>query len=263
MPAQAIEFGKPDTAYESVGALAVYFETPFGNGPFGFCSGFVISDRAFVTAAHCLAEFPHLQHVPQAWAVTMEPGSPENPILPPGVFTELMDFIKFPIDNAELMSPTMIHTHPDYDPQTQENDVAVLEFPAGTFKQSPVKLARPWFLNRLKALRILQRVPIGVVGYGGAGFKADDMGVFGLYIPGHRNRGFTGFSALTRSRLFLEPTAVLDSRLLSGDSGSPQFILDRAVSLSSVAGVGEQRLDIPSVRRFLAPFIWRYGHGID
>lgn len=255
MPANAIEFGKPDSAYENVGALGVYLDTPAGTGPFGLCSGFVVSDRAFVTAAHCLAAIPELQHVPEAWAVTLEPGSPEKPILPPGIFASFADLVKFPI-TVKTESPMMIYTHPRFDPATNENDVAILVFPSGTFDVPPVKLARRGFLKRLKLLGILKRLPIGVVGYGAEGFATNEMGdILGLSIPGHRNRGFSALARMSRTRLFLEPTPVLDSRLMTGDSGSPQFVLDRAVSLSSVSGFGEQRLDTPAVRWFLAPYI--------
>lgn len=256
-PANAIGNGKPDVGYEGVGTLGVYLPTPPSGeigGPFGLCSGFVISDRAFVTAAHCLAEIAALRHVPQAWAVALDAGSPEHPIILPGVFTTLNDIVNFPIE-VETHSPIVIHEHPGFDEHTFENDVAVLEFPVGTFKGPYVKLAGPRLLRWLKRLRILKRIPIGLVGYGATGPAFNDMGDFiGLAISGHRNKGFGAVGSASKTRLFLETTPVLDSTLLLGDSGSPQFLLGRAVSLSSEPGFGEQRLDTPAVRKFLYPF---------
>lgn len=252
VPAHAIENGKPDSAYRNVGALGFDVDGPGGNPPFGICSGFVISDRAFVTAAHCITPF---EGFAQSWAVTLEPGSPENPIIHPGTFTGANIF-DFPM-LVETISTTTVHMHPGFDEAaaTYENDVAVLEFPSGTFDVPPVNLARRGLLNRLKRFGILKKLPVGVVGYGAEGFATNEAGdILGLSIPGHRNRGFSALAGMSRTRLFLEPTPVLDSGLLSGDSGSPQFVLDRAVALSSVPGFGEQRLDTPAVRWFLAQF---------
>jgi hypothetical protein len=73
-------------------------------------------------------------------------------------------------------------------------------------------------------------------------------------MPGYRSRGFSKVSDITDDRLFLTPTGVFDATTLPGDSGSPQFISGRAVSLTST-GDYHQRLDIPEVLDFLAPFI--------
>jgi len=244
--ANAIENGRPDTAYHNVGALGFDVDGPGGFPPFGICSGFVISDRAFVTAAHCITA---AQAFAQSWAVTLEAGSPENPIINPGVLKDFNVF-DFPI-LVEVESTTTVQIHPWFDPATNEYDVAVLEFPAGTFEVAPVRLAKFQYLHWLRHLKILNRIPVGMVGYG----ANQDLGDLGVFIPGYRIRGFSAIGDVSHTRLTLEPTPVLDANVLSGDSGSPQFVLGRAVSLTSAVDL--QRLDIPGVRRFLAQFTHR------
>ncbi len=261
MPVNAIEDGEPDTdnAYVSVGALGFDMDGPGPAAPIGVCTGFVISDRAFVTAAHCITTGLFLGA--QSWAVTLESGSPEKPIVPPGVFNG-GNIFDFPMKvDPELIKTTMIvHLHPQFIPQlcTEESceyDVAVLEFEAGTFEEPPVRLARFGLLQWLKRVRILKELPIGVVGYGADGPAFDEVRGSGVWIPGYRNRGFSSIARISRTGLVVEPTPIRDSGLMPGDSGSPQFVLGRVVSLNGMAD--EQRLDIPAVRRFLAPFIWR------
>ena len=245
--ANAIENGQPDTAYENVGTLGFDIDGPAGpTPPFGICSGFVISDRAFVTAAHCLTP---VEDIAQSWAVALQPGSPASPIIPPGVLS-LVEFnvTDFPI-LVESISTTMVHPHPRYDQVSLENDVAVLEFPAGTFDVEPVQLAGFRLLDRLNRLRILDRVAVGIVGYG----AEQSLGNSQFVIPGYRKRGVSSIGTLSRSRTTLEPTPVRDADVLPGDSGSPLFVLDRAVGITSFTDI--QRLDIPSIRRFLTPFV--------
>lgn len=250
MPANAVENGRADNAYVNVGAVGFDLDGPMGDAPFGLCSGFVISDRAVVTAAHCIVAIES-QGLSPTWAVTLEAGSEDRPVVEPGIFTG--NFFEFPM-LAETIPAIAVHKHPWYDNTTQENDVAVLEFPAGTFDVSPVRLIRPGLLRWLKRLGILKKLSVGLVGYGATGL---DIEAGGFTMPGYRTRGFSAIGELSRSRLTLEPTPVLDGGLLPGDSGSPQFVLGRAVSLSSVPGFGEQRLDTAAVRWFLMPFIRR------
>lgn len=258
MPANAIEFGRPAiedgqliSAYENVGALGYDVDGPMGpEQPRALCSGFVISDRAFVTAAHCIETGEILGA--KSWAVTPEAGSPDDPIYMQGVFTG-RNFEDFPM-RGKAFPAIGVHPHPLYDNSTYENDVAVLEFPAGTFNVEPVRLVRPGLLRWLKRLRILEKLPVGLVGYGSTGF---DLKARGFSMPGYRVRGFSSIAEMSHSRLFLGQTPVLDASLLPGDSGSPQFVLGRAVSLSSVPPFGEQRLDTPAVRWFLTPYTSR------
>ena len=248
MPANAMENGQPDSAYLNVGAVGLDIDGPMGLGPIGICTGFVINDRAFVTSAHCIDNFGGPE---QPWFVTLKPGSPRNPVIQPG----LLDFRTFPPNISDFpflvdtLEATATHMHPWFDRETRENDVAVLVFPAGTLDVPPVQVARFGLLRWLQRLGILESIPVGVVGYG----AAKDFGDGTYSVRGYRKRGFSAVGSLSRSRIVLEPTPILDAILLPGDSGSPQFVLGQAVSLNST-GVDMQRLDIPSVRWFLAQF---------
>jgi hypothetical protein len=249
VPATAIENGRPDRSQKQVGALGFDIDGPLGPvPPFGLCSGFVLSDRAFVTAAHCIAA---VQGIAMSWAVTIEPGSPKNPAIAPGILDlVLFNLTDFPI-LAETVSTTTVHVHPDFNPTTLAKHVAVLEFPAKTFHVRPAKVSPPGLLDWLDRVGILSHLPAGIAGYG----ADQDLGSFSFSIPGYRNRGFMAFVALTDESVFLDPSEDFTSRTLPGDSGSPRFILGWAVSLTSMPDY--QRLDIPAVREFLAPYAGR------
>ena len=241
----AIENGQHDYRHHNVGGIGFDIDGPANpTPPLGLCSGFVISDWAFVTAAHCIITPGPFA---QSWAVTLEPGTPENPVILPGIFTGANVF-DFPM-LVETIDAIAVHVHPDFDPGSLTLDVAVLEFPPGTFKVRPVRLAEPFYLDELDIQGVLNLRPLGLVGYGAQALTNE-----GYVMPGYRSRGFSKASGITDNQLLLTPTDVFDARLMPGDSGSPQFISGRAVSLTS--SLEElQRLDIQEVLDFLAPFI--------
>ena len=240
----AIENGQHDYMHHNVGSIGFDVDGPANPiPPFGLCSGFVISDRAFVTAAHCII-FPG--PYAQSWTVKLEPGTPENPVILPGIFngTNAFDFPML----VETINTTAVHLHPDFDPGSMTFDVAVLEFPPGTFKVRPVRLAEPYYLDELDIQGVLNLRPVGLVGYGMQALTNQ-----GYVVPGYRSRGFSKVSGINDDQLLLTPTDVFDARMMPGDSGSPQFISGRVVSLGG--DVELQRLDIPEILGFLAPFI--------
>jgi len=240
----AIENGQHDYMHHNVGALGFDIDGPANpTPPFGLCTGFVISDRAFVTAAHCII-FPG--PYAQSWAVTLEPGTPEDPVILPGIFTGANAF-DFPM-LVETINTVSVHMHPDFDPGSMTFDVAVLEFPPGTFKVRPVRLAEPYYLDELDSQGVLNLRPVGLVGYG-----MQELTNEGYVVPGYRSRGFSKVSGINDDQLLITPTDVFDARMRPGDSGSPQFISGRVVSLGG--DVEQQRLDIPEILDFLAPFI--------
>src|SRR3712207_2441220 len=88
-PAAAIIGGAPDgDRHPNVGMLAFDVDGTGPTPPFQLCTGTVISDRAFLTAAHCIE--PPLIELPPGveWVVTLEPGSPSAPIVPGGTFPD-------------------------------------------------------------------------------------------------------------------------------------------------------------------------------
>jgi hypothetical protein len=244
-PAMAIEHGRPDSAHRAVGALGFDVDGAGPLPPFALCTGFVISDRAFVTAAHCITA---VEAFAVSWAVTLEEGTPEDPIHPPGVL-DLANFNVFDFPMlAEVGVTTKVHLHPGHDPATLANDLAVLEFPAGTFGIRPLRLPTVGRLDHLARSGARYRRPVTLSGYG-----ADaDLGDWNYALPGYRRWGFSRVASLSAERLTLTPTRVFDAQTRPGDSGGPQLIQGVAVSLTSVGDY--QRLDTEEVRAFLAPF---------
>jgi len=246
LSSHAIENGQHDYMHHNVGAIGFDIDGPDEPfPPLALCSGFVISDRAFVTAAHCIITPP--EGLAKSWAVTLEPGTPENPIIPPGIFTgaNIFDFQML----VETIDAIDVHVHPDFNPGNLTFDIAVLEFPPGTFKVRPVRLTGLYYLDKLDMQGTLYRRPAGLVGYGAQALTNE-----GYVMPGYRSRGFSLVSDINEDHLFLSPTDVFDAVTLPGDSGSPQFISGRAVSLTSAIDL-HQRLDLPEILDFLAPFI--------
>lgn len=247
-PASAVDNSVLDRTRHAVGLLGFDVDGPGPIGPFVLCSGFVISDHAFATAAHCVVP---MEPLGVSFVVTLESGTPDDPVAPPGIFNLLLyNFTDFPILVDTVMA-TGHYVHPNFDPVTRANDVAVIQFPAGTFTVRPVRLPEEGFLDRLDTVGVLYEVPIGLAGYGGD----EDLGNFEFAIAGYRKRGFGVAAELTEQSLIMGTNEIMDSINLPGDSGSPQFVLGRAVSLASHSHIYKQRLDTPLVLSFLAGFV--------
>ena len=241
--ASAIENGKADRWHRNVGALGFRTFITGNTLVHGRCSGFVISDRAFVTAAHC---FDDVEAIATSWEVTLKPGKPGNPVIAPGLLAaDLSNALEFPI-LVETVAAIGYQRHPN-----PAIDIAVLEFPAGTFKQHPVRLARTGFLDRLARSGALFHVPVGLSGYGADSF---DPASNTFTIPGYRKRGFTGVSAVTDTHVTLAANEVFNSTAMPADSGGPNFIAGRVVSLVGLS-FDSPRLDTQEVRNFLAPYL--------
>lgn len=240
----AIQNGQADTVHKNVGLTGFYMDGPDGPiGPLGWCTGFVISDHAFVTAAHCVTALPFAQ----AWAVTLEGGSPVDPVVQPGIFNGA-NLTDFPI-LKEVVDAQDVFVHPDYDAGTFENDVAVLLFDPGTFDVRAVRLPEAGYLDGLEANGTLELQPLGLVAYGSVEVTEE-----GFVFPGYRQHGFCRASSLSPNWLFRVSEFPFDAGTMFGDSGSPQFMAGRAVSLTS-GWEGYQRLDTDAVLEFLYPFL--------
>ena len=247
-PASAIENGRADgPRHRNVGLLGIDLDGPTGPlPPFTFCSGFVLSDSLFATAAHCLAVFG-----PDApWVVTLEPGSGDDPVYPPGWFSfSLFNFTDFPI-TADVEYANTGCMHPDYNPTNDEHDLAVLRFDAGTFDVPPVKLPKEGWLEHLADAGSLANKPLGLVGYGSEAQEERDGAIF-FFEPGYRKTALTGIAGLDANWLFYAPNDVWNGKIGPADSGSPQFLTGRAVSVQTFASDRAQRLDTVSELSFL------------
>jgi hypothetical protein len=270
-PTLAIDGGRPDgDGHPNVGVLAFDVDGPGPTPPFAICTGSVISDHAFLTAAHCI-EPPLVQLPPDVqWVVTLEPGSPTSPVVPGGYFPA--DYpaccvLALPESQFERANGAVVD--PDYvpgfvpgsgAPTLGPHDLAVVLFPAGTFASvRPVDLPRPGQLDHLAAAGDRRGPQFTLTAYGG------EVRSGGLYLAGYRKTARATFHDLAGNWLQLDSAAGEQPHsggLCTGDSGSPQFLGDTntQVSLLHESSPGcngtsyAQRLDTPAEQAFLAPY---------
>ena len=236
-PAHAIVGGMPDgDGHPNVGLLAFDVDGAGPAPPFVLCTGSVISDSAFLTAAHCIAVAPAAQ-----WSVTLAPGSPADPVTDTGTLWDDFPFaVRVPVTSADE-----VVVHP-------EADLAVLRFAPGTFAVEPVALPGARHLDR--AFETGEELTL--VGYGTGGH----IGAGRFPFLGHRRTVSVPMIALTPRYLRFLATAA--GGACYGDSGSPQLLDGVAVSIFAGgppmmcrgAGRGE-RLDTARARAFLEPFV--------
>jgi len=255
-PSLGIGLGDPDGAgHPNVGLLAFDLDGPGGPfPPIAFCTGFVVSDSIFVTAAHCIAAVPA-----PSWAVTLDTG----PVAASGVYPD--DFPFFVIVSVDYA--TEVVPHPRFgEGGPRANDIAVLTFPAGTFSSiTPVELPGERALDALAAGGGLLGQDFTLVGYGGIPFARSNKQFF---VDGSRMVASAPFQALTPESLVLQmtPEATGAGFTCFGDSGGPQFLGASNLAMSLVGsghdggpcGSGAdflQRLDTPVVREFLADYV--------
>ena len=267
-PATAIEGGVPDgNDHPNVGVLAFDVDGPGGLPPFVICSGSVISDDAFLTAAHCI--IPPLVSLPPnvTWAVSLASGSRADPILPGGYFPD--DYpgcCALTVGESAIRYSTDVVVDPLYDPNTYgltggAHDLAVVEFAPGTFAGiNPVEIVRPGQLDHLAAAGHRKGPQFTIVGYGG------EIRSGAVYVAGYRKAARASFIDLTDTWVMLTQTTdslPRNAALCLGDSGSPQFLGGSNLQVSvfhdgalTCDGTGyAQRLDTPAEQAFLAPFL--------
>ncbi len=245
-PAYAVDEGVPDeNRHPNVGLLGYDLD---GNGPMPagyWCSGSVLSDRHFLTAAHCITARP----ADVEWVVSLEPGSPATPVHRPG---PIPSDLLLPLTVAPVRGGVAT-VHPDFDPDRLAHDLAVVTFPAGSFAGvEPIEVARTGLLDRQRKGQSLR-----LVGYGSDPERGDGTTV--LIFEGYRQTRTTSLVRLTKRQVELR------GGLCTGDSGSPQFLGETNVAVGLFSEGGDfstclgpyfsQRLDTRSERRFLARFV--------
>jgi hypothetical protein len=267
-PVAAIEGGVPDSdAHPNVGVLAFDIDGPGGVPPFASCSGSVIADDAFLTAAHCI--IPPLFELPPnvTWAVSLEPGSPTAPIIPGGYFpADVPGCCVLTVPESTIRYATNVVVDPMYDPGSYgltggAHDLAVVQFAPGAFAGvKPVDIVRPGQLDHLAPAGHRAGPQFTIVGYGG------EIRDGAVYFQGYRKAARASFIGLTDTWVALTQTTdslPRNAALCLADSGSPQFLggTNFVVSVFHDGALGcdgtgyAQRLDTPAEQAFLAPFL--------
>jgi hypothetical protein len=245
-PAHAVDEGVPDgNRHPQVGLLGFDLDGS-GPEPAGYwCSGSVLSDRHFLTAAHCITARP----ADVEWVVSLQPGSPAEPVYRPGV---LPSDLLLPLTGSPVRGGVAT-VHPGFDADRLAHDVAVVTFPAGSFAGvKPIKVAKKGTLDRVRKYRSVR-----LVAYGSDPERGD--GSTTLIFEGYRQTRTTSILRVTKRQVQLK------GGLCTGDSGSPQFLGETNVVISVFSTGGDfstcsgpyvsQRLDTRSERRFLAGFV--------
>lgn len=200
----------------------------------GICSGSLLNDELFVTAAHCAPDG-------EIVGVTLDAVASPAGNFVPGVFTAHPDF-------CAGCRPGL--------PGTFGNDVAVVQLfgplPAPRYAQLPAPGA---------ADALPPRAPLTVVGYGVQGFTPG---------PGGR-QPFSNFER-TRATVTLNPgnfawrheflrISANKAAVCFGDSGGPNLVGDTIVAINSYANRNctgntySYRLDTPSALTFVGGFL--------
>jgi hypothetical protein len=256
-PALAVDEGVPDLdGHRYVGLLG--FDSD-GSGPEPvnpWCTGTVVSDHVFLTAAHCIAAMP-----PETeWRVTVQGGAPATPVARPG---RIFDDAPFPFMVPSVRALEAV-VHPRFGgDDVRTHDVAVVLFAPGTFADViPVELPRARQLSRLARAHGLRDQSFRLVGYGGDPEWGNGPPV--IIFEGYRQTATAPFKRLTSRRLQLDGRAKVTGQggLCLADSGSPQLLGDSNLELSLLSDSGDcngpilgQRLDTPSERKFLSKYV--------
>ncbi len=243
LPAAAITWGEPDTEHTNVGAMMVDWP---GYGPWQWCSGTLVHERVFLTAAHCTDGLEDYG-INQVW-VTFDQDA-----LNPGTLLDVEAWV----------------SHPDYywGPTSNPHDVGALILAEPVTHIAPANLPRPGFLDDLRAAGQLRQGSEGadftLVGYGGTlDWPPPDITYYD-----QRQFAVSEYLALLKSWLVMSQNqATGDGGTCYGDSGGPAFWTEPdgteiLVGITSwgdaqcVASAFNYRVDIPETLGFIDDMI--------
>ena len=236
MSASAITFGSFDgNRHPNVGALVAEWREE-GQKDL-FCSGTLIDERVFLTAAHCTEALRDEGIGPDEVWVTFDPTFDQSSPLIAGTYT----------------------SHPGYNQrQSDPKDIAVIELEQDG-GATPATLPT---LNQLGGMN-LRNERFTAVGYGTVR-ENKRKGPHALEGNDNRYYATQGFHALTKTWLKLNMNPSTGSGgTCYGDSGGPHFLRDTNLIVSTTITGDAQcratdttyRLDTRSARNFLDDFV--------
>ena len=250
-----ITFGFVDTQnlFSNTGAFIV--KSPTTGNIYPICSGTLIAPDVFLTASHCTAYF-EASLAPRGYTAFASFDSP----IPFGDLTT---------KKTRLVEVTQVVTNPYYNQaQSDPGDIAVLLVsPRDTRGITPATLPSASLLDVLSVQNGLKDTAYTIVGYGlqnrvvGGGVP-----YFQDVNPIPRMYAFASFDAINDAWLRLSQNpATGDGGACFGDSGGPNFLTVEGVrTLVAITITGDAvcratnvvyRLDTPSARAFLAPYV--------
>ncbi len=233
VPAQAITYGTPTgTNYGNVGGLVGV--SPINGELFVYCSGTLISETVFLTAAHC-GEGPFAG---DQVCVTFDP-----------VFVE---------GTSKLYCGEFIASPLYTQAQNDPNDLAVIVFDKPIKGITPATLTTEGYLDTVTLTQDTQFVSVG---YGDTAFVNGPGGPTNthpwtrMYATGRFNALGPGYLRLTQN------PATGDAGTCNGDSGGPIFLDGVLVAISSTGDIlckstnVAQRLDTADAQAFLSQYV--------
>jgi hypothetical protein len=253
-PAMAIVYGEPDgDDHPFVGAIVIVNQFEDVVLLEQWCSGTLIAEDVFLTAAHCKYFLdPLLEDFPNAEVLI--------------TFDSSIDIEQGTFYTGEWF------LHPDFNAFQGPNglsdprDVAViiLDKSPGIV---PASLPPAGLLDELMAAKKLRHTRFTAVGYGK--IRETHQGAFdSIVINLDRNRAEQGFFSLTQAWLTLPMLPMVSSGgTCYGDSGGPHFIHlngEETDIIASITVTGDAvckatdktyRMDTPVVREFLGQFV--------
>ena len=238
-PAGAIVYGEPDgDAHPYVGAL-VAERVPGQKGL--VCSGTLIEDDVFLTAAHCTEHLRSLGIGPDEVWVTFDPTFDAH---------------------SPLIGGTYV-SHPDFNQaRSDPKDIAVVLLDEPVAIQ-PAELPTAGLLDEMRAAHTIDDGFYTAVGYGRV--RETRTGAFdNIFRNSERRAAVQSYTALTPTWLkFSMNQATGDAGTCYGDSGGPHFVGDTNL-IVSISIMGDSvckatdvtyRLDTAAARDFLDDFV--------
>jgi secreted trypsin-like serine protease len=235
--AGAISGGEEDTgnAYPFVGMLAFYDEA---DDYLWRCTGTLLSPTLVLTASHCTDGTDTARAYFQVEVTD--------------------DFREDPSEGITGWT----YTHPDFNPRTLTNDVAVVVLDTPLDLGEYPELPSEGLLSQMKRDHEIQDDWFVAVGYGGVPSFPPSVITFDDYV---RRVAETPYGSLTRNNLHLQqnPNPTGAGGTCFGDSGGPHFWEDELL-LVSVTSWGDaicrsndmtQRVDLPAVLDWLDGFL--------